>query len=133
LAAFAVGLGMGQLLTPLLIVVQSVVGWSSRGAATAFNQFSRTIGGAVGVSLLGLLLGARARAAATAHGVDPAAVANPLSSAGHLDAVTAPLVADALHAVFWSLLAVSVATLAIGVATLLLNRGRADVAFERAS
>ena len=133
LAAFAVGLGMGQLLTPLLIVVQSVVGWSSRGAVTAFNQFSRTIGGAVGVSLLGLLLGARARAAATAHGVDPSAVANPLSSAGHLDAVTAPLVADALHAVFWTLLAVSVATLAIGVAILLLNRGRADVAFERAS
>jgi EmrB/QacA subfamily drug resistance transporter len=130
LAAFAVGLGMGQVLTPLLIIVQSVVDWSSRGAATAFNQFSRTIGGAVGVSLLGLLLAMRARAAAIASGVDPATVANPLSSTGHLDAITAPLVADALHAVFWALLAVSVGALAIGVAILALNRGRADVAFE---
>jgi EmrB/QacA subfamily drug resistance transporter len=132
-AAFVIGLGMGQLQTPLLIVIQSVVDWGSRGTATALNQFSRTIGGAVGVSLLGLLLGARSRAEAAAHGVDPAAVANPLSSSGHLGAATAPLVADALQAVFWVLLAVAVATLAIGVAILLLNRGRSDVAFDRAS
>jgi EmrB/QacA subfamily drug resistance transporter len=132
-AAFAVGMGMGQLLTPLLIVVQSAVDWSSRGAATAFNQFARTIGGAVGVSLLGLLLGLRARDVALAQGVDPARVANPLSSSGHLDAVTGPIVGDALQAVFWVLLAISLLTLAIGVAILVSNRGRADVAFERAS
>jgi EmrB/QacA subfamily drug resistance transporter len=118
-SAFLVGLGMGLLQTPLLIVVQSAVGWGSRGAATALNQFSRTIGGAAGVSLLGLLLSDRARAAAVANGVDPGTVANPLSSAGHLGAVAAPLVADALHAVFWVLLAISVATLAVGVAILL--------------
>jgi EmrB/QacA subfamily drug resistance transporter len=132
-AGFLVGAGMGQLQTPLLIVIQSVVDWSSRGTATALNQFSRTIGGAIGVSLLGLLLSARARADAVAHGVDPQAVANPLSGTGHLDSVTAPLVSDALQAVFLVLLAVSVATLAIGVAILLANRGRADVAFDRAS
>jgi EmrB/QacA subfamily drug resistance transporter len=123
--AFVVGLGMGQLQTPLLIVIQNVVDWGSRGAATALNQFSRTIGGAVGVSMLGLLLSARARTAAIAHGVDPASVANPLSSSGHLNAVTAPLVADALGAVFWVLLAISVATLAIGVAILSTRRGAA--------
>jgi EmrB/QacA subfamily drug resistance transporter len=132
-AAFLVGAGMGQLQTPLLIVIQSVVEWNQRGTATALNQFSRTIGGAVGVSLLGLLLGAQARAAAIAKGVDPTLVANPLSGAGHLDTVTAPLVSDALQAVFWVLLAVSVATLAIGVGILLANRGRDDVAFDRAS
>ena len=123
-AAFAVGLGMGQLLTPLLIVVQSVVDWSTRGTATALNQFSRTIGGAIGVSLLGLLLGDRARAAAARHGVDPQTVANPLSESGHVDAVTAPLITDALQAVFWVLLAISLATLAIGVAILLRSGGR---------
>jgi EmrB/QacA subfamily drug resistance transporter len=123
-SAFAVGLGMGQLLTPLLIVVQSVVDWSTRGTATALNQFSRTIGGAVGVSLLGLLLSNRAHAAAVAHGVDPARVANPLSESGHVDAVTAPLITDALQAVFWVLLAISIATLAIGVAILLTSGGR---------
>jgi EmrB/QacA subfamily drug resistance transporter len=121
-AAALVGLGMGQLQTPLLIVIQSVVDWRSRGAATALNQFSRTIGGAVGISLLGLLLADRSRAAAAASGVDPARVANPLSGTGHLDAVTAPLVGSALHAVFWVLLAISVLTLIVSVAILVANR-----------
>ncbi len=123
-AAFAVGLGMGQLQTPLLMVIQSVVDWGTRGTATALNQFARTIGGAVGVSLLGLLLSARARAEAAGHGVDAARVANPLSGSGHLDAVTAPLVADALQAVYLVLLAISLVTLGIGVAILLTSRGQ---------
>ena len=118
-AAFVVGLGMGQLQTPLLIVMQSVVGWSSRGATTALNQFSRTIGGAIGVSLLGLLLSARAQAVAAGRGIDPGRVASPLSSSGHLDALTSPLVADGLGAVFWVLLGISVLTLAIGAGILL--------------
>ena len=129
-AAFIVGMGMGQLVTPLLIVVQSVVDWSSRGAATALNQFSRTIGGAVGVSLLGLLLSARAMAAAPAHGVDPRAVANPLSATGHVDAATAPVITDALQAVFWVLLLLALGTLAIGVAILLTSKGRVGARAE---
>jgi EmrB/QacA subfamily drug resistance transporter len=126
-AGFVIGLGMGQLQTPLLIVMQSVVDWRERGATTALNQFSRTIGGAIGVSLLGLLLGARAQAAALARGVDPSRVASPLSGAGHLDAVTAPLVAEGLRAVFWVQLAVALATLAIGVAILLASRRAVSV------
>jgi hypothetical protein len=47
---------MGAIAAPLLIVIQNIVDWSRRGAATALNQFSRTIGGAVGVSLMGVLL-----------------------------------------------------------------------------
>lgn len=55
-ATLVIGAGMGTFTAPLLIVIQSSVGWSRRGAATALNQFSRTIGGAVGVSLMGALL-----------------------------------------------------------------------------
>ncbi len=51
-----VGVGMGAFTAPLLIVIQASVDWGRRGAATALNQFARTIGGAVGVSLLGVLL-----------------------------------------------------------------------------
>ena len=51
-----VGCGMGAFTAPLLIVIQSSVDWGRRGAATALNQFARTIGGAMGVSLLGILL-----------------------------------------------------------------------------
>ncbi len=47
------------MLTPLMIVIQSSVPWRRRGAATALNQFARTIGGAIGVSLMGLLLTGR--------------------------------------------------------------------------
>jgi EmrB/QacA subfamily drug resistance transporter len=132
-AAFAVGLGMGQLLTPLLIVVQSAVDWSTRGTATALNQFSRTIGGAVGVSVLGVLLSTRAQAAAAARGLDPRTVANPLSSAGHVDPATAPAITDALQAVFWVLVAISLVTLAIGVAILLTSGGRIGARPERES
>jgi EmrB/QacA subfamily drug resistance transporter len=117
-AAGVVGAGMGQLQTPLLIVIQNVVDWGSRGAATALNQFSRTIGGAVGVTLMGLLLTSR---------VGPRGDANPLGAGGHLDAGAAPLVADGLHLIFWLLLGVAVVTLAIAVAILTADRDRTVV------
>lgn len=55
-ASLVVGAGMGAFSAPLLIVIQASVDWGRRGAATALNQFARTIGGAVGVSLLGVVL-----------------------------------------------------------------------------
>lgn len=55
-ATFVMGLGMGAFTAPLLIVIQSNVEWARRGAATALNQFSRTIGGAIGVSLMGVVV-----------------------------------------------------------------------------
>lgn len=55
-ASLVVGAGMGAFTAPLLIVIQASVDWGRRGAATALNQFARTIGGAVGVSLLGVVL-----------------------------------------------------------------------------
>jgi EmrB/QacA subfamily drug resistance transporter len=54
--SLVIGCGMGLFTAPLLIVIQSSVAWGRRGAATALNQFSRTIGGAIGVSLMGVLL-----------------------------------------------------------------------------
>lgn len=54
-----VGIGMGLSATAMLIAVQNSVGWSQRGVATALVQFSRTIGGAVGVAVLGTLLTAQ--------------------------------------------------------------------------
>ncbi len=51
-----VGLGMGLSSTPIIIAVQNAVPWSQRGVATALNQFTRTMGGAVGVAVMGSLL-----------------------------------------------------------------------------
>ena len=56
--AALVGLGMGLSTTPVIIAIQNAVAWHQRGVATALNQFSRTIGGVVGVALLGSLLNA---------------------------------------------------------------------------
>jgi EmrB/QacA subfamily drug resistance transporter len=55
-ASLIIGLGMGAFSAPLLIVIQSSVEWAQRGAATALNQFSRTIGGAIGVALMGVVI-----------------------------------------------------------------------------
>jgi EmrB/QacA subfamily drug resistance transporter len=55
-ATLVAGAGIGTFTAPLLIVMQSTVDWSQRGVLTAFYQFSRTIGGAVGVAVMGIVL-----------------------------------------------------------------------------
>ena len=56
LSAGVIGFGMGLFSAPIVIVIQNHVGWEQRGAATALNQFARTIGGAVGVSMMGIVV-----------------------------------------------------------------------------
>ncbi len=83
-----VGLGMGLSTTPRIIALQNAVAWNQRGMATALNQFSATMGGAVGVAVMGSIfnsalgsqlaslpqLGASANAATLANTLlDPAA------------------------------------------------------------
>lgn len=50
------GFSMGLITTPLIIAAQNAVEWRQRGITTALNQFSRTIGGVVGVAVMGGLL-----------------------------------------------------------------------------
>ncbi len=102
-ASLVIGVGMGAFAAPLLIVIQSNVDWSRRGSATAFNQFSRTIGGAVGVSLMGLVLERYVRSAA-----------NPLQARADLEA--------GLRADFAALVVLAAIVLAMGVALLLAAR-----------
>lgn len=49
---FLMGVGMGSAVAPLLIVVQTVVAPASLGIATALIAFMRSMGGAVGVTLM---------------------------------------------------------------------------------
>ena len=58
-----VGLGMGLSSTTILVMVQASVPWQRRAVATGLVQFSRTIGGAVGVGLLGGIVTANAGSA----------------------------------------------------------------------
>ena len=50
-----VGVGLGFIATPLLVSSQSIVGRDRRGVATASNLFSRSVGSAVGIAVIGTL------------------------------------------------------------------------------
>src|SRR5487761_1714730 len=102
-ASLVIGSGMGAIAAPLLIVIQNIVDWSRRGAATALNQFSRTIGGAVGVSLMGVLLQGYVNSSS-----------DPLSSRAQLQA--------GLHADFVVLVVLAALMLAIAIAILVVAR-----------
>lgn len=50
------GAGMGLIMAPLLIAVQNAVPRDQLGVATSVTMFSRTMGGAIGVGLLGAVM-----------------------------------------------------------------------------
>jgi EmrB/QacA subfamily drug resistance transporter len=81
------GVGMGLTIPSFLIAVQSTVPRSALGAATSTLQFSRSIGGTLGVSVMGAALSARLAAGLAAAGLDPQAVSvdelmNPVGRSG---------------------------------------------------
>jgi EmrB/QacA subfamily drug resistance transporter len=75
-----VGVGMGPTSLSFILAVQNSVEWGQRGVATGAVTLFRTIGGAVGVGLLGATLGyelAHRLAEAGAVGVDVVAALRP--------------------------------------------------------
>ncbi len=83
------GLGMGLSIPAFLIAVQSAVPREQLGIATSTIQFSRSIGGTVGVSVLGVFLSARLEGLLRAEGINPASISlesllDPLASTGAL-------------------------------------------------
>jgi EmrB/QacA subfamily drug resistance transporter len=72
LACAITGVGMGLASTTLLVIIQGAVEWRRRAVATGLVQFSRTIGGAVGVGVMGGVLTAFVGAASSAI-LDPVA------------------------------------------------------------
>jgi predicted MFS family arabinose efflux permease len=57
-ACFVVGIGLGFLSSPVVVAVQSVVGWDRRGVVTGTNMFSRSLGSALGAAVLGAVANA---------------------------------------------------------------------------
>jgi EmrB/QacA subfamily drug resistance transporter len=103
-AVVLLGFGMGLTLNPILVSVQTVVEWSSRGIATSLVQFARSLGAAVGVTALGGVL-------VTVMGPEAAARAGGLLGPGGPaelgPAETGPLAAG-LHAVYVVMVLVAV-------------------------
>ena len=102
-ASLIIGVGMGTFTAPLLIVIQSNVAWAQRGAATALNQFSRTIGGAIGVAVMGIVV---QRYIGSAHA--------PLGARSELY--------RGLHSDFIGLVGLAAGVLVAGIAVLLASR-----------
>lgn len=75
------GAGLGLSTTSVMIAVQTSVAYNQRGLATAFNMFSRSMGGAMGVGLAGLLVGVSVatHGGGTEHVDDPAALGAALT------------------------------------------------------
>nr|WP_229924717.1 MFS transporter [Streptomyces sulfonofaciens] len=83
LVMLVLGCGLGLFQLPLIIGVQSSVGWSERGTATASIMFNRQIGQSVGAALFGAVAnGVLAGRLAHAHG---------LRLSGDLDSVSRTL------------------------------------------
>jgi EmrB/QacA subfamily drug resistance transporter len=55
-AVLVAGTGMGMTMVPMLIAVQNAVARRDLGAVTSLTQFFRTIGGTVGVSIMGAVM-----------------------------------------------------------------------------
>ena len=90
-----VGLGVGMMMQNLVLAVQNVVEPRDLGSASSFVAFARSLGGAIGVSALGAVLGHRVTSHLTSGlrsaGIDPAAAARSLgSSTGVPDLATIP-------------------------------------------
>jgi MFS family permease len=111
LSTIVTGLGMGLISTTILVVVQSGVPWQRRAIATGLVQFSRTIGGGVGVGIMGGILTAFVGAASSAI-LDP--IGRATMDPSILDASRASL-SDGLGVIYWILLGAAVAAFALAV------------------
>jgi predicted MFS family arabinose efflux permease len=128
LALFGAGLGLTML--TLLLAVQQSVPREQLGLATSVNQLARSLGGAVGVGVMGVLL-AYGLATGAGPDADVAALIVPEGGAGAAApgrAVVQAALADALGRVF--LLAAALAALALVVVVAWLPGGGAPTEEE---
>jgi MFS family permease len=98
------GIGMGLSIPSFLVAVQTNVERRQLGTATSTLQFSRSIGGTLGVSVMGAALSSRLASNLSASGLDPKLVTqllDPLPGTELvIDAGVRLAMADSIHLVF---------------------------------
>ncbi len=126
IAVTLMGIGMGLSVPSFLIAVQTAVARQALGTATATVQFSRSIGGTLGVSVMGVLLAARLGLGLQAAGLDPNTTSvNVLLNTGATDAAIVNAVRAALAAaVQWVFIAALVAAVIAWIITAFAPRER---------
>jgi MFS family permease len=117
------GLGFGFYTIATILCAQTAVGWEHRGVVTSATQFSRNIGGTVGVSIAGAIFAAGVLGAAAGN-LNPNDLLSPAGRAGlspqDLQSLRG-LLADSLRPVY--VLFAAVAAMATVIAAFL-PRGR---------
>jgi EmrB/QacA subfamily drug resistance transporter len=102
--AALMGIGMGFSIPPFLIAVQTTVERRHLGTATSTMQFSRSIGGTIGVSVMGAALSMRLASNLSASGLNPELVSQLLEPSSNAQAVLDEglrfAVANAINLVF---------------------------------
>jgi MFS family permease len=98
------GIGMGLSIPAYLIAVQTTVQRRQLGTATSTLQFSRSMGGTLGVSVMGAALSARLASSLLASGLDLELVRQLLDPVPGSEVVIAEgaraAMADGIHLVF---------------------------------
>jgi MFS family permease len=109
-----IGTGLGLTMLTLLIAAQHSVPREQLGITTSLNQFSRSIGGAIGVALLGAMLAA----GLAAYSSNPNALVNAEARSHIPPAELAALqhaLEGTLRTIFWTSTAVSILALAVAI------------------
>ena len=136
-----IGAGLGLTMLTLLIAVQQAVERSKLGIATSLNQFSRAIGGAFGVAIMGAFLTAGLASQLTSiaqngdanmsveqaqvFAANPNALVDPAAKAKispETLSILQQAMAVSIHRVFW--VGAILSTLAFGVSFLLPAQGK---------
>ncbi|WAP67573.1 MDR family MFS transporter [Jiella pelagia] len=113
-----VGFGMGFLTNAAIVIVQSSVGWSERGAATSSNIFARNLGSTLGATALGAVF--NLSLASGGGGALPASldrIQELLERPGAIaaDPQTQAALAHSLHLTFWAMFCVAALTFALAL------------------
>ena len=117
-AMLVLGVGMGMVMQVLVLAVQNAVAHRHLGTATSAVNFSRSIGGTLGVALYGAIFAAVFRARLPAGvGFDPSRLADSPQAIRALPeaarAMVTGAIADAVHAVFLAALPLALLGLAV--------------------
>ena len=115
LTQFVTGAGFGFASLVFIFAAQNAVGWEQRGVVTGANQFARSIGGTIGVSIAGAIFSGGVAAAAGA-GVNANDLLSPTVRAAlpaaELQVLEGALVGS-LHSVYLLFIGLALATVAV--------------------
>jgi EmrB/QacA subfamily drug resistance transporter len=127
------GFGMGFSIPAFLIAVQSTVERSKLGTATSTLQFSRSIGGAFGIGIMGAILSAIVVTNLVAAGLDASTSLNSLIDSPGSDPAVQAMLRDALSTGIRGVFIVGFIASVLGLlVTLLAPRGQiAQMSAER--